>query len=61
MSKNQLCTIMTFSKKDVIRAGVSLASDELVHDDDSFQKTMDILTYWRDSHIQSLNNAHKLL
>ena len=61
MQKNQLCTIMKFSKKDVVRAGIALTNDNLINDEESFQKTMDVLTYWRDSHVFPLNNAHQLL
>ena len=61
MQKNKLCTIMKFSKKDVVRAGIALTNDNLINDEESFQKTMDVLTYWRDSHVFPLNNAHQLL
>ena len=52
---------MKFSKKDVVRAGIALTNDNLINDEESFQKTMDVLTYWRDSHVFPLNNAHQLL
>ncbi|WP_180064429.1 hypothetical protein [Acinetobacter sp. YH12095] len=52
---------MTFSKKDVTRAGEALINDSLLDDHQLLERTMQILTYWRDSHIQPLNEAHNLL
>lgn len=52
---------MQFSKRDVIRAGEALTNPNLLDDTDLFKKTMDVLTYWRDSHIEPLNEAHFLL
>ncbi|AVH50516.1 hypothetical protein [Acinetobacter sp. SWBY1] len=52
---------MTFSKKDVTRAGEALINDSLLDDRQLLERTMQILTYWRDSHIQPLNEAHNLL
>lgn len=50
-----------FTKKDVIRAGQDLIKDEVLLDTKKFSKTMEILTYWRDSHIEPLNQAEILL
>ena len=52
---------MTFSKKDVTRAGKALINDSLLDDHQLLERTMQVLTYWRDSHIQPLNEAHNLL
>ena len=42
---------MTFSKKDVIRAGEALNNDQLLDDAQLLEKTMNVLTHWRDSHV----------
>lgn len=52
---------MKFSKKDVSRAGKNLINDNLLNNTEAFNHTMDILTYWRDSHLVPLNKANKLL
>lgn len=59
--KKQTPILMTFSKKDVIRAGEALISDELFDDPQLLDRTMNVLTYWRDSHIVPLNRAQELL
>lgn len=51
--------IKQFTNNDVTRAGEFLKSSNL--DDLDFSKNMEILTYWRESHIQPLNIAEKLL
>ncbi|WP_333666600.1 RelA/SpoT domain-containing protein [Acinetobacter guillouiae] len=61
MRKNQISLLMKFSKKDVVRAGEALINDDLTKDDEAFQHTMAVLTYWRNSHIVPLNLAHDLL
>ena len=52
---------MKFSKKDVIRAGKNLIDDNLVNDQEKFNSTMDVLTYWRDSHLVPLEKSNQLL
>ena len=52
---------MKFSKKDVIRAGKNLIDDNLVNDQERFNSTMDVLTYWRDSHLVPLEKSNQLL
>ena len=59
--KNQNFTLMTFSKKDVVRAGEALNNDQLLDDAELLEKTMNVLTYWRDSHVIPLNMAENLL
>ncbi|MCL6237383.1 RelA/SpoT domain-containing protein [Acinetobacter sp. ANC 5033] len=61
MIKKQIPLLMTFSKKDVTRAGEALINDSLLDDNQLLERTMQVLTYWRDSHIQSLNEAQNLL
>lgn len=61
MRKNQISLLMKFSKKEVVRAGEALKSDNLTKDEDAFLHTMAVLTYWRNSHIVPLNIAHDLL
>ena len=61
ITKNQTFTLMTFSKKDVIRAGEALINENLLNEPILFEKTMDVLTYWRDSHVTPLNVAQNLL
>lgn len=56
-----LCTLMKFSKKDVIRAGKNLIDDNLTKDQEKFNHTMNILTYWRDSHLVPLEKSNQLL
>lgn len=45
ITKNQTFTFMTFSKKDVIRAGEALIKENLLDEPILFEKTMDVLTY----------------
>lgn len=52
---------MNFSKKDVIRAGKNLIDDNLFDDQEKFNSTMSILTYWRDSHLVPLERSNQLL
>ncbi|BFM36828.1 MULTISPECIES: RelA/SpoT domain-containing protein [Acinetobacter] len=52
---------MKFSKKDVVRAGKNLIDDDLLNDQEKFNSTMDILTYWRDSHLVPLEKSNQLL
>ncbi|MCH7336682.1 RelA/SpoT domain-containing protein [Acinetobacter sp. NIPH 2699] len=59
--KKSTVAIMTFSKKDVVRAGEALIKDGLLDDPQLLDQTMEVLTYWRDSHIMPLNAAHELL
>lgn len=59
--KKQAYTLMTFSKKDVIRAGEALIDENLLEDPQLLDKTMNVLTYWRDSHVIPLNVAQNLL
>lgn len=40
-----------FSNNDVVRAGISLTNENLADDEISFTKTMEVLTFWRNSHI----------
>lgn len=61
MRKNQISLLMNFSKKEVVRAGEALINDSLINDDATFNHTMSVLTYWRNSHIVPLNLAHDLL
>ncbi|WP_301430869.1 hypothetical protein [Acinetobacter baumannii] len=61
ITKNQNFTLMTFSKKDVIRAGEALNNEQLLDDAQLLEKTMNVLTYWRDSHVIPLNMAENLL
>ena len=61
MRKNQIPLFMNFSKKEVVRAGEALINDNLPNDEQPFQHTMEVLTYWRNSHIAPLNEAHLLL
>ncbi|MDV8157993.1 RelA/SpoT domain-containing protein [Acinetobacter bereziniae] len=61
ITKNQTFTLMTFSKKDVIRAGEALINENLLDEPILLEKTMDVLTYWRDSHVIPLNVAQNLL
>ena len=61
MRKNQISLLMNFSKKEVVRAGEALINDSLTNDDAAFHHTMNVLTYWRNSHIVPLNLAHALL
>jgi len=52
---------MKFSKKDVVRAGKNLIDDDLLNDQEKFNSTMGILTYWRDSHLVPLEKSNLLL
>lgn len=52
---------MKFSKKDVVRAGKNLIDDDLLNDQEKFNSTMGILTYWRDSHLVPLEKSNQLL
>ena len=52
---------MKFSKKDVVRAGKNLIDDDLLNDQEKFNSTMGILTYWRDSHLVPLERSNQLL
>lgn len=52
---------MLISKKDVNRAGKALSDDRLLDDSQLFEKTMTVLTYWRDSHISPLSIAEIML
>lgn len=61
MRKKQISILMNFSKKEVVRAGEALINDSLTKDDVAFHHTMNVLTYWRNSHIVPLNLAHALI
>ena len=52
-----------FSGKQVIKAGDQFLNDSIFdsHREAEFQKAMEILSYWRFSHEQPLNEARKLL
>lgn len=52
---------MKFSKKDVVRAGKNLIDDNLLNNQQEFNQTMNILTYWRDSHLVPLEKSNQLL
>lgn len=52
---------MKFSKKEVSRAGRNLTDDNLLSDQENFNSTMEILTYWRDSHLVPLEKSNQLL
>lgn len=52
---------MKFSKKEVNRAGRNLTDDNLLSDQENFNSTMEILTYWRDSHLVPLEKSNQLL
>ncbi|MDC4272651.1 hypothetical protein NQ630_18350 [Acinetobacter baumannii] len=42
ITKNQNFTLMTFSKKDVIRAGEALNNEQLLDDAQLLEKTMNV-------------------
>lgn len=46
-----------FSNNDVVRAGISLTNENLADDEISFTKTMEVLTFWRNSHIPPPNKS----
>lgn len=48
-----------FTNNEVSKAGEAMKHDNL--SDKELEKNMEILTYWRESHIQPLNEAEKLL
>jgi len=50
-----------YSGKQVIRAGESLISDDILTDDAAFDLAFKILSYWRFSHEDSLDRALTLL
>lgn len=50
-----------FSSADVKRASFALMAEELDDDVVLLAKTMDVLTYWRDAHVQPLFQAEQLL
>lgn len=50
-----------FSSADVKRASFALMSKELDSDLTLLAKTMEVLTYWRDAHVQPLFQAEQLL
>ncbi len=51
-----------YSGKQVIKAGEDLANSGAIHDDqNSFSKSMDVLSYWRGTHIKPLEEAFNLL
>lgn len=51
---------MKFSKKDVVRAGKNLIDDDLLNDQEKFNSTMGILTYWRDSHLVTFRKIQSI-
>lgn len=51
----------TFSGKKVIKAGEDLINPETIDDEPKFEAAFDVLSYWRFSHENSLENAFRIL
>lgn len=52
---------MKYSKNQIEKAGFDLVKSDLSKDQDLLVSAMDVLTYWRDSHISALDNCDNLL
>lgn len=50
-----------FTNNEVSKAGEALKDDNLMQNMIKFSEVMEILTYWRESHLTPLNEAEKIL
>lgn len=50
-----------FTNNEVCKAGKALKDDNLMQNTIKFSEVMEILTYWRESHLTPLNEAEKIL
>jgi ppGpp synthetase/RelA/SpoT-type nucleotidyltranferase len=56
-----LQSIKTYSGKEVNRAGEKLTSDSIVDNTEEFTQAMNVLSYWRFTHEESLEKAYELV